>query len=183
MPSPEDAARNLANTVRQLREIRGWTQQRLATLSGVPRPTVASLESGDANPTLAVLVRIAGAFGVGLDELTSPPRASGRLYRARELPSKRRGGVTVRALIPDPMPGVIAERMHLPAGSTFAGSPHSPGTREYLTCERGSIVLTAAGERYELSEGDVVAFRGDQRHGYAASPDADTVGYSVILPL
>ena len=33
--------------------------QRMAALSGIPRPTWASLESGDANPTLAVLTRAA----------------------------------------------------------------------------------------------------------------------------
>ena len=183
MPTPESAANNLAHTVRQLREIRGWTQQRLSDLSGVPRPTLAGLESGGSNPTLSVLVRVAGAFGIGLDELVSPPRTSGRLYRASELPTKRRGGVTVRALVPDALPGVVVERMAFQAGATFAGSPHTPGTHEYLTCERGGITLTAAGERYVLSEGDVVAFRGDQRHGYAAARDGETVAYSVILPV
>ncbi|MCB9668701.1 MAG: helix-turn-helix transcriptional regulator [Alphaproteobacteria bacterium] len=182
MPSPEEAAANAARTIRQLREIRGWTQQRLADLSGVPRPTLASLEAGGANPTLSVLVRVAGAFGIGLDELVSPPRASGRLYRADELPGKQRGGVSVRALLPDALPGVVVERMAFAPGSTWAGSPHTPGTREYLTCERGAVTLTAAGERWDLGPGDVLAFRGDQRHGYAAG-DVETVAYSVILPV
>ena len=48
----------------------------------------------------------------------------------------------------------------------MAGVPHTPGTREYLTCERGTVELAVAGERYTLAEGDVVIFRGDQRHGY-----------------
>ncbi len=46
--------------------------------------------------------------------------------------------------------------MELPARSTITGVPHTPGTREYLTCERGQIVLVAAGERWELAHGDVV---------------------------
>ncbi len=180
MPNPTEASTNVAASVRQLRELRGWTQQRLATVSGVPRPTLAGLEAGGENPTLSVMVRVATALGVGLDELTAPPRRSGRLYTASDLPSVKKNGVHIRALIPDAIPGVHVERTEFPANTSYGGTPHSPGTREFLACERGSITLTAAGERWELGPGDVVSFRGDQRHGYAAGDDG-AVGYSVIL--
>ncbi len=57
-----DPAANLARTIKQLRDIRGFTQKRLAEMAGVPRPTVAHLESGSSNPTLGVLVKIASAL-------------------------------------------------------------------------------------------------------------------------
>lgn len=175
-------AQNLARSIKQLREIRGLTQQQLAKLSGVPRPTVATLESGSANPTLAVLVKIAGALQVTIEELLAPPRAMARHYAAAELPSRQRRGVTVRQLLPDSIPGVIVERLHFEAGAAMAGSPHLPGTREYLTCESGDVELTASGERYRLGAGDVVVFRGDQKHGYANRSDRPAVAYSVVLP-
>lgn len=176
-------ATNLARSIKQLREIRGHTQRQLAELSGVPRPTVATLESGSANPTLAVLVRIAGALQVTIEELLAPPRAVARHYPADTLPSRqRRGGVTVRQLLPDAIPGVTVERMEFPPGASMAGSPHLPGTREYLTCEAGAVQLTASGERYGLEAGDVVVFRGDQKHGYANRTDQIAVAYSVVLP-
>ncbi len=178
----EDAAANLARTLQQLREIRGWTQQKLAKLAGVPRPTVANLESGSANPTLSVLVRIATALQISLDELVSPPRASARLYAAAELTTHRRGKVVVRELLPDTIPGVTVERMAFKPAARMVGVPHTPGTREYLTCERGRIRLTASGEAFELGPGDVVVFRGDQKHGYENIGDVDTVAYSVVMP-
>ena len=58
--------------------------------------------------------------------------------------------------------------------------PHTPGTREYLTCERGEIELTVAGRSFRLGEGDVVVFRGDQRHSYRNPGRVETVAYSVI---
>jgi quercetin dioxygenase-like cupin family protein len=61
------------------------------------------------------------------------------------------------------------------------GVPHTPGTREYLTCESGTLVLTAAGESWSLKPGDVVSFRGDQRHGYANPGSRVAVGYSVVV--
>ena len=64
------------------------------------------------------------------------------------------------------LPRLDLERMVLRPGARMAGVPHTPGTREYLTCERGTVELAVAGEKYTLLEGDVVSFRGDQRHAY-----------------
>ena len=72
----DDVAVHLANNMRQLREARGITQQQMAKIAKVPRPTWANLESGGANPTLAVLVRVSAALGVSLEELIGPPRPS-----------------------------------------------------------------------------------------------------------
>jgi hypothetical protein len=80
--------------------------------------------------------------------------------------------VIVRKLLPDPVPGMEIDRMELPPGSRMTGIPHTPGTREYLMCETGQIALTAAGEHWLLDAGDVVAFRGDQKHAYANPPIA-----------
>jgi XRE family transcriptional regulator, regulator of sulfur utilization len=170
----------LANNIRALREARGATQQQMASLAGVPRPTWANLESGSANPTLAVLTRAALALGVSVDELIGPPRSAARLYPANDLPTKRRGRVRVRQLLPDTLAGLDFERLELPPGASMTGVPHTPGTREYLTCEAGEIELTASGERWTLSRGDVLVFRGDQRHGYRNPGRGLAVGYSVI---
>jgi quercetin dioxygenase-like cupin family protein len=56
-----------------------------------------------------------------------------------------------------------------------------PGTREYLTCESGQIVLSVAGESFTLGPGEVVVFRGDQRHSYHNPGPRSAVGYSVVL--
>jgi XRE family transcriptional regulator, regulator of sulfur utilization len=178
--TPDDPSAFLANNIRALREARGATQQQMAILAGVPRPTWANLESGSANPTLAVLTRAASALGVSVEELIGPPRAAARLYPAESLPSKRRGQVRVRQLLPDTLAGVAFERLELPPGASMTGVPHTPGTREYLTCEAGEIELSASGERWRLARGDVLVFRGDQRHGYRNPGRTLAVGYSVI---
>jgi len=175
-----DAASNLADNVKILRETRGLTQSQMAKSAGLPRPTWANLESGAANPTLSVLMKVAAALQVTLEELVGAPRASARLYRASELPEQKRGKALVRKLLPDPIPGLELERMQFPPGAAFAGVPHTPGTREYLTCESGSLELSAGGERWTLEPGDVVVFRGDQRHGYRNPARTTAVAYSAV---
>jgi quercetin dioxygenase-like cupin family protein len=73
------------------------------------------------------------------------------------------------------------DRIELPPRGKMIGVPHTPGTREYLTCEAGEILLVASGEEYRLETGDVVAFRGDQRHSYANPGSKAAIAYSVVV--
>jgi transcriptional regulator with XRE-family HTH domain len=173
-------AGHLGRNIQTLREVRGFSQQQIAKVAGIPRATWANLESGTANPTLAVLIKVANALQIRLEELIEPPRRLGRLYRAAALPTRTRGLVTVRKLLPETIAGLELERMELPPRSSMAGVPHKAGTREYLTCERGQIQLSAGGATFSLEPGDVVVFRGDQRHGYRNPAAAPAIAYSVI---
>ena len=177
----EDLPGRLAANIKQLRQARGSTQQQMAKLASLPRATWSNLESGQANPTLAVLHAASAALGVSLEELLAPPRASARHWPRESLKERQRGQVLVRKLLPDPVPGTEIDRFELPPGARMTGVPHTPGTREYLACERGAIELVASGERYLVEEGDVVAFRGDQRHSYGNPGDRLAIGYSVVL--
>jgi transcriptional regulator with XRE-family HTH domain len=177
----DDIQANLAASLRRLREARGLSQQAMARLSGIPRPTWASLESGSANPTLVVLARAAAALQVSIEELIGPPRTDARLFPAASVRTHRRQGATLRPLLPEAIPGLEIARMELAPGGSLAGIPHTPGTREYLTCERGRIELVASGERWQLGPGDALVFRGDQRHGYRnLDPRRSAVAITVV---
>lgn len=182
MSTPIDSiSGNLADNIRQLREARGLTQQQMAKISGLPRPTWSNLESGAANPTVAVLVKVATALQISVEELLSPPRASARFFPADSLQVRQRGLVQVRKLLPEPVAGMELDRLELPVGGHMAGIPHTPGTREYLTCETGAIELTESGQTWLLNPGDVVVFRGDQKHGYRNPGRVRAIAYSVVV--
>jgi transcriptional regulator with XRE-family HTH domain len=170
----------LADNVRALRESRGLTQSQISGRAGIPRPTWASLESGAANPTLQVLIKVASALQVRLEELLEAPRPTGKFYRSADLPTRARGKVRVRDLLPESLAGLDIERLEFAPGSHMRGMPHTAGTREYLTCESGKIELSESGTVWTLSPGDVVVFRGDQKHGYRNVSRGMSVAYSVI---
>ena len=151
-------AKNLASNLRRLREQRGLSQQQMADLSNVPRPTWANLESGEANPTISVLTKVADALQVGVEDLLSS-RDSVVLHAVRSLPERSQGRVRVRRLLPQAQPGLEVERMEFAPASELAGKPHPSGVREYLTCEKGELELLAAGQVWKLKSGDVIAFR------------------------
>jgi XRE family transcriptional regulator, regulator of sulfur utilization len=89
--------------------------------------------------------------------------------------------VVVKSLLPDKVPGMLIERIEIAAASRLIGVPHTPGTREYLACEAGEIELVASGHAYRLGAGDVVVFRGDQRHSYSNPGRVTAIGYSVVM--
>lgn len=171
---------NLGRNIRQLRERRGLSQSQLAKLAGIPRATWTHLESGAANPTLAVLIKAANALQVRLEELLSRGNSDVQLVSVASLPVRTRGAVSIRKLLPGTIAGLDIERMTFPHGARLTGVPHTEGTREYLTCERGLLELAVAGETYRVTPGDVVVFRGDQKHHYANIGPGEAIAYSVI---
>ena len=87
----------------------------------------------------------------------------------------------MRKLLPDPIPGMEIDRIELPPRGKMIGVPHTAGTQEYLACELGEVLLVASGEAFRLQAGDLVAFRGDQRHSYANPGMRVAVAYSVVV--
>lgn len=172
-------AQNLAANVRRLREERGLSQQQMADLSGVPRPTWANLESGDANPTIAVLTRVADALQVGVEDLLRSQHSIAH-HPVRSLPERNAGKVRVRKLMPGAQPGTEIERFEFAPAGELQGKPHPNGTREYLTCEKGELELLAGGQVWKLKSGDVVAFRSETAHSYRNPGRVQTIAYSVV---
>lgn len=178
----ETVAENLASNLSSLRAKRRLSQLSLAKLAQVPRSTIAHLESGEGNPSLSNLARISVALQVSLEELLAQPRPHCQLLKSKDIRSIKRsqGVATVFKLLPDPLPGMEIDRIEIERGGRLGGIPHSAGTKEYLTCIRGTITITVLGSRYTVEEGDVFAFPGDQPHSYQNSGTSRAVGFSVV---
>jgi len=181
--APDHTPTHLARNLVALRHTRALTQDGLAKHAGVPRSTIANLESGDGNPSLAVLVKVAGALGVPIDELLASPRAKVRRWPADEVVLKSKGrGVTIRPLVPEPVPDSMMEVMDFAPGAVMGGTPHLPGTREFFTCLEGKVRLLVAGEVYALETGDVLAFPGNLPHSYQNADGVSPArGVSVVI--
>lgn len=67
--------RAFGTRIRQLRNQRGWTQEDLAERADLHRSYLAGLETGQRNPTLDVIHKIAAGLGVEVVALFTPPEA------------------------------------------------------------------------------------------------------------
>ena len=75
--------------LRRLRERRGVTLTALAAKTGISKSTLSRLESGQRKPSLELLLPLADAYQVPLDELVGAPRVGDP--RVRFKPRKRNG--------------------------------------------------------------------------------------------
>jgi transcriptional regulator with XRE-family HTH domain len=139
----DDVSTVLAENLKRLREEAGLSQQALSDRSGVPRPTVAHLESGAANPTLAVVTKLARALGVSLDGLIEPRHAPLRVLEPTELRSERHGKTKRIRLLPEGVGReVVVERIVFSPGGRVRVEV-SPGSVDVIACERGELQLTS----------------------------------------
>jgi transcriptional regulator with XRE-family HTH domain len=59
----------LGETIKELRDARDLTQERLAAIMGLSRPTITKYERNERIPDLIIATRMAEYFGVSLDYL------------------------------------------------------------------------------------------------------------------
>jgi XRE family transcriptional regulator, regulator of sulfur utilization len=148
---------HIAANLKRLREARQMSQQRLSDASGVPRPTLAHLESGVANPALSLLLKVSEALQVRPEELWKHPVPAITRYRLDALPKRRKGKVSTQRLIVESNSGAAFERLSLEASGHWQVKPQKPGSRWHLYCEAGAVVLTAGEETCTLCAGEVAA--------------------------
>lgn len=173
----------IAQNVKRLREAQNITQQQLADRGGVPRSTIATLESGESNPNIDSLIKLAEALAVTLDELVTKSRPKTILIRAKDVPKKIKssGAVIQQKVLPDPIYGVELDYLQLKSGARMRGVPHTRGTREYFSCMKGEVEIYCDGEKFALKAGDVLAFQGDLPHSYYNSGRGLAEGFSIIV--
>ena len=67
------ARKQLAQKLRMLRVMNGWSQERLAAASGLHRTYISLIERSECNISLDNLEKIADAFGLSLPNLLEVP--------------------------------------------------------------------------------------------------------------
>ncbi len=85
--------------------------------------------------------------------------------------------------MPDKVRGIEIDKLEIKANSSMSGRPHLQGTKEYLMTLEGEVTVSVAGGNYAVGSGDILAFPGDQKHGYRNTGSGQAVALSVVLPL
>ena len=166
-----DVASAIGSRVRDRRVERGWTLDELAERSGVSRRMVVNVEQGASNPSIATLLRLSHALGVGLPALVDVERPGAlRVIGAGQAPVLWRGpsgGQAVLVAGTEPPNVVELWDWTLEPGEEHRTEAHAPGTRELLLVLTGQVELTVGQQTQLLTVGESAQFAGDVAHGYA----------------
>ncbi len=175
---------NLVGTrIRAIRGERNLTQQQLSALAHVSRATLATIEKDDANPSLAVVHKIACALKVSIDELIVENHQRIRLLKQKDMQKTESDDQAYHSTV------VSSANNHhffqisfsLKANSCYPGKPHPPGSEEYLHIFEGEVILEAGGEETHLTAGDSASFGGNIHHCYINPTDMESRGVVTII--
>ena len=150
--------------LRALRRQRGLTLSELAESTGISVSTLSRLESGSRRPTLELLLPLARAHQVSLDELVdAPPTGDPRV----QLRPVQRFGATVIPLTRRPG-GVQAWKMVYPPGwPDYEPEPQVHEGYEWLYVLAGRMRLHLGGRDTVLRPGEVAEFDTRVPHFFA----------------
>jgi len=140
--------------LRALRRQRGTTLAQLAEATGISVSTLSRLESGGRRPTLELLLPLARAHQVPLDELVgAPPTGDPRVH----LRPIRRSGRTFIPLSRRPG-GMQAYKMIIPRSAPSEPDPQTHEGYEWLYVLDGRLRLVLGDKDLELTPGEVAEF-------------------------
>ena len=140
--------------LRALRQQRAATQGQLSQTTGISVSTLSRLESGQRRPTLDLLIPLAQALQVPLDELVDAPPTGDPRVHARPV---KRHGVTVLPLTRRPG-GIQSYKMIIPVN--WAEAPEQDVHQGYgwFYVLSGQLRLQLVDRDLLLSAGEVVEF-------------------------
>jgi transcriptional regulator with XRE-family HTH domain len=136
-----------------LRGKRGMTLSALSELTGISKSTLSRLETGQRRPSLELLLPLAEAYRVPLDELVGAPEVGDPRVR---LKPRRVHGRVVIPLTPQPGP-VKAWKILIP-GSKVRPEPRSHEGYEWLYVLSGRMRLILGTHDLTLAAGEVAEF-------------------------
>jgi transcriptional regulator with XRE-family HTH domain len=167
LPEPPPVGATLA----LLRQARALSLDELSRRAGVSKSMLSQIERAQANPTVAVVWRLANALGVPLGELLggapAPVVPSIELVPAHATPALRSpdGLCELRILGPIELAGQFEwYELGVQAGGALVSQAHEPGSREHLTVLAGALEVSAGTSQMRVKAGETVRYAVDQPH-------------------
>ena len=178
--------RHLGTRVKNLRTARDWSLEALASASGVSRSMLSQIEREEANPTLAVTLRIAQAFSMSLGDLLEMPGATSAVsvIRADDHAFHYRSDKACRIRTLSPLnleKDVEFYEVQLQAGGMLRSAAHFEGTREFITVQKGQERVESANDTETLNPGDSASYRADVPHAIVNVGKGEAVVFLVDI--
>jgi len=163
--------------IKRLRSQRGITLTALAAATGISKSTLSRLETGQRRPSLELLLPLAQAYRVPLDELVGAPEVGDPRIR---LEPRRVNGRTVLPLTRQPG-GMQAWKIIIPA-SKAEPEPKTHEGYEWLYILSGRMRLVLGDHDLVLGAGEVAEFDTRVPHWFGSTGEGPVEILSLFGP-
>jgi transcriptional regulator with XRE-family HTH domain len=178
-------------TLQALRQGQGLSLDELSRRAGVSKSMLSQIERNLANPTVAVVWRLANALRVELAELLGGERVSTPVIEtvaAHSTPSMSSpdGLCQLRILGPIDLAGQFEwYQLTIQPGGALESAAHEPGAREHLSVLSGSLEVSAAGSSQRLVAGETARYAADGPHAirHLAATDGSATPQAAVALL
>jgi transcriptional regulator with XRE-family HTH domain len=161
----------LSARLRARRTERRLSLDRLAALSDVSKGVLVQIESGEANPSIATLCKLAAALGASVADLVQvnePQPAAVMPAGAPRLLWRGPKGGTATMLVGSPGPDMLELWWwELRPGERYDAPAHPKGTQELIHVTRGRVALAFGDVTYVIQTGGSASAHTDRPHAYA----------------
>lgn len=169
-PLPATEPPQVGERIQQLRLNLRLTLDELSRRAGVSKSMLSQIERNQANPTVAVVWRLANALGVTMtDLLGAPPAREPAIVTVPvhatptlRTPDQR---CELRILGPSEMAGHVEwYELTLQPGGALESQPHEPGSREHLSVLSGCLEVVSGEASQKLKAGETARYAVDVAH-------------------
>ena len=171
-----------------LRQTKGLSLDELSRQAGVSKSMLSQIERAQANPTVAVVWRLANALGVDIGSLLGDqPRLAApaiSIVHAHGTPSLRSpdGLCDLHILGPIELAGNFEwYTLSIQAGGVLESEAHEHGTREHLTVMTGSLEVSTGGEHQRIKQGETARYAVDRKHAIRNPTKSTATALLVVM--
>lgn len=160
---------NIAINLKRIRKAKGMSLDVVAEQTGVSKSMLATIEKGEANPSVGVLGKIMSGLRIDLQDLTQAPQDDCYLVDIEKLtPTKDvEGQYHVWTCFP------IADnrtveiyRIDIEPGGVYESGSHGERTKEYITMMKGTLSIKLEDGIHVVGKEQFFRFESDQPHVY-----------------
>ncbi|MEF8824013.1 MAG: XRE family transcriptional regulator [Desulfohalobiaceae bacterium] len=181
--APEQELQEVGNRMRQLRERQGLSLQELSRLSGIETDTLSRIESGDLQPQLGTVLKLAKSLEGDMGSLISgegeKPYAITRKSERKQVvrsgsPESEQTQYAYKSLAPE-VRGRHMEPLLVRLQPNPEEEPSVHQGEEFIFVLEGNVLLQMGEERFELEPGDSAYYQSTYPHLVTALEDSATI--------
>lgn len=176
-------ANPISEGIKRLRAQHKLTQTELASMAKIPRATLANMESDNSNPSITLVIKVANALGVSIDDLiTNRPSAYVTKVKRKDMPVMHadNGRFISTRTSPISTQNLQINDMSMMPGCYSKGLPHPEGSHELFLCLEGTATIEIQGEKFLVEAGDLLYFQGHLPHCYGNDGLKPVHGVAVV---
>jgi len=176
------------DTLAAMRQAGSLSLDELSRKAGVSKSMLSQIERGQANPTVAVVWRLANALNVSMGDLLgnapAPTEATIAVLAAHAAPAIRSpdGLCELRILGPITLAGRFEwYALTIQPGGALDSQAHEEGSQEHLTNMAGTLEVQAGDQVQRIKNGETARYAADCAHRISNAGRNTASGWLVVV--